>query len=457
MKILITGATGNVGSHLLPLLFRQGHQIVVLSRDAARAKDSLQWPVEYYSWNPLLDDVPANAVTGVEVVINLMGEGIASKRWSETQKKKIRDSRVISSQKLIQAFKEQSSLKTWVQASAIGYYAHNGEQTVTEDSALGSGFLAQVSHEWEGCLDSLNDSVRKTILRIGIVLSDQGGALQKMLPVFQAGVGSPLGSGEQFMSWIHVKDLAKLICESIENSSYQGVINAVAPNPVTNREFSKTLASVLKRWCLFAVPAFLIRLLFGELSQLVLEGQKVNSNKLESFSFDYPNLEQALKDLCCVHYFKHLDETTYTHCFEASQWFDQPINQLFDYFGDAHNLEKITPPFLKFKVSYQSTDQIQEGTVLTYKLRVRGIPLRWVSLICDWQDQKQFTDTQLKGPYYIWHHTHQFESFENGTMMTDRVLYRVPRLPLADLWLAPLIRMDVKKIFSYRKENISIL
>ena len=95
--------------------------------------------------------------------------------------------------------------------------------------------------------------------------------------------------------------------------------------------------------------------------------------------------------------------------------------------------------------------------MLTYKLRVRGIPLRWVSLICDWQDQKQFTDTQLKGPYYIWHHTHQFESFENGTMMTDRVLYRVPRLPLADLWLAPLIRMDVKKIFSYRKENISIL
>lgn len=456
MKILVTGATGNVGSKLIPYLYKQGHQIVVLSRNAQGAKDRLQWPIEYYDWNPLFEEVPESAVQEVDAVINLMGEGIANKRWTQAQKKSIRDSRVVSTTKLIKAFQNQTSLKTWVQASAIGFYDNNGQSEVNEDSEMGSGFLSQVCHEWEGCLKDLPDSVRSVILRIGIVLSPEGGALQKMLPPFQAGVGGRLGSGEQYMSWIHVQDLVKLIGHCLEQNNFQGVVNAVSPQVHTNKEFSKILAQVLKRPCLFPVPAFIVRALFGEMSRLVLQGQKVTSKKLDQFEFEFSNLEKALSDLCFVRHFDHLDERSYTHCFEAPQWFDEPVEKLFEYFSDAHNLEKITPPFLKFKVSYQSTPKIQQGTVFTYKLRVRGIPMRWVSLICNWQDQKQFTDTQLKGPYYIWHHTHRFEPFEKGTMMTDQVLFRVPRLPLADLWLAPFIRADVKRIFKYRKENIQI-
>jgi hypothetical protein len=255
-------------------------------------------------------------------------------------------------------------------------------------------------------------------MRIGVVLGHDGGALKMMLPPFRLGLGGRLGSGRQWMSWIHIRDLAGMLVHALENDAVAGPINAVSPNPVTNRDFTRELADVLSRPTIFPLPTWIIRLIFGDMSQILLASQKTSAEKIRKtgYKFMYPNLNLALKVIC----------DRVGHEFLMEQWVPESITRVFDFFSDATNLKTITPPFLDFKILSPSNMKVCNGTIFTYSLKLHGIPFNWKSRIIDFQPGIRFRDEQIKGPYSIWHHTHQFFEKDGGTVIRDRIIYKLP-------------------------------
>lgn len=300
MKVLITGATGFVGQRVVKQLLQEGHQVVVLSRNVAKGALKLGSKCEYFQWIDTKSLPPLEAFKGVDGVVNLMGESIGEKRWSEEQKKEIYDSRIISTRQLVLAIEKLSEKpKVFVSASAVGIYGNRGDEEITEASSVGNDFLAQVCKDWEAeAFKAREDGLRVVIIRTGVVLGRGGGALKKMLPVFKLGAGGPLGPGEQYMSWVHVDDLASMYVEALKNSSIEDVYNGTAPYPAKNKEFTYALGKALHRPVFMPVPTFGLKLLFGEMSQILLEGQKVipSKFKMNNFRYKYPTLEMALKE-----------------------------------------------------------------------------------------------------------------------------------------------------------------
>ncbi|QQR80723.1 MAG: TIGR01777 family protein [Deltaproteobacteria bacterium] len=422
MKILLTGATGFVGKELGKALALRGHSLNVITRDVQKAKSLLPFPAEYFECDLNKDDLPQESLQGVEAVIHLAGEPIAAKRWSSSQKKKILESRIFSTKKIAQVIAHQKpgQIKTVLYASAIGFYGSRGDERLTESSAAGSGFLSDVCQQWEsaGVLLSL-PQIRSVHVRIGIVLGHGGGMMEKVLPIFKLGAGGRLGDGKQWMSWIHIDDLVGIFVSSLENEKVSGPVNATAPKPVMNGDFTKILSKTIHRPALFPAPSMALKLALGEMSELMLGSQKVYPEKIqtEGFTFKFPSLESAVKNL----YGDLGDEV-----FIEYQWVPKKVSEVFSFFSDAKNLQEITPPWLHFKIKGMTTDKIQKDTELNYQLKIRGLPVKWTTLITQWMPNKSFQDVQLKGPYAKWHHTHTFEPMGDGTLVTDRVEYKVP-------------------------------
>ena len=295
MKILISGASGLIGSALKTALSARGDRVLSLTRRNARNDSEI-------TWDPSSNTLDPSRLTNIDGVIHLAGENIASRRWTAAQKARIRDSRVQGTALLAQTLATISPpLKVFISASAIGYYGNRDGETLTENSQPGEGFLPDVSIAWENAAKSATEAGIRTVHpRIGLVLSPAGGALGKMLLPFKLGLGGIIGSGNQYMSWITLDDLVSLFLFAIDNESISGAINAVSPTPVTNREFTKTLGRVLSRPTIFPLPAFAAKLALGEMADaLLLASTRVISSRLEntSFSFAHPHLEPALRHL----------------------------------------------------------------------------------------------------------------------------------------------------------------
>jgi uncharacterized protein len=293
MHILVTGASGLVGSALVSFLSAAGHEVTRLVRSEPKPGEKAA------RWDPMAGTIDVNRLQGVEAVAHLAGEPIAE-RWSAAKKAKIRDSRVKGTQVLCHALTALTPLpKVLVSASAIGYYGDRGAEVLSEDSAPGSGFLAEVCRAWEAATEPAQArGIRVVRLRFGVVLSAAGGALAKMLPPFRMGLGGVLGSGRQFMSWIVLDDAVAAIHHAIVTVGLQGPANAVAPQAVTNRQFTTTLGKVLGRPTVLPMPAFAARLIFGEMAdELLLASTRVQPVKLQAseYSFRYPELERALR------------------------------------------------------------------------------------------------------------------------------------------------------------------
>jgi uncharacterized protein (TIGR01777 family) len=299
MKVVITGATGFVGQVIVKQLLEAGDEVVVLTRNVAKAAITLGSSCHYFQWNDSESLPPLEALEGADGIINLMGETI-SERWDENQKKKIYNSRINGTKKLVEALEKlKNGPKSFISTSAIGIYGNRGPEELNESSTVADDFLAKVCKDWENEANKArNHGVRLAIIRVGIVLGKGGGALAKMLPIFKLGGGGPLGSGNQYMSWIHVEDLASMYVEALKNPSIKGVLNGTAPYPASNREFTKVLGSAVKRPAFLPAPAFAIKIAFGEMSQILLEGQKVLPVKFKEakFKFRYPTLEMAIKE-----------------------------------------------------------------------------------------------------------------------------------------------------------------
>jgi uncharacterized protein (TIGR01777 family) len=451
MKTLVTGATGFIGKQLIKKLNEKGHEIVVLTRNAESAGFNLPVHCEIKEWNPEQTALSPSALKGVEAVINLAGEGIADSRWSATRKRQIMQSRVMSVRRLVDAMKVmEEKPKVFVSASAIGIYGNREDELLEETTPRKQWFLSEVCQAWENEIFKAQDlGVRTVACRVGIVLGHDGGALDKMLPPFKLGLGGRLGNGAQWMSWIHIDDLVNLMIHAVETSSLDGAYNAVSPNPVGNEDFTKVLGDVLKRPTVFPVPGFVLKIVLGELSDLLLGSQKVSAGKIcdSGFKYRYPQLKEALEEVCghsC-------------HELQMEQWVPQSIHKTFAFFKEAANLEKLTPDTLRFKVLNQTTQDIQQGTKLDYRISLHGIPMRWQSEITDWQPNNKFSDIQLKGPYSHWHHTHEFFEKDGGTLVRDKVKYRVPFGIPGDLVAGKWIRNDLETIFKHRHKTIEKL
>jgi uncharacterized protein (TIGR01777 family) len=298
MNILITGGTGLVGTVVTELALQKGYQVSFLSRSTKSIPQ-----VKVFQWDIAQKKIDIQAIEQADYIIHLAGAGVADKRWSDAYKQEILDSRIISTQLLQEAIsKSIKKPKAIVAASAVGIYGFDtGDTLMQEDSRQGEGFLAEVTKKWEEeLLKFENLGIRTVIMRIGIVLSTKGGALQKMMRPVQFFAGSALGSGKQYMSWIHIRDLARMFLFAIENEQIRGVYNAVGNTPVTNETFTKAIAKVMnKPLFLPNVPEFALRLMLGEMASMVIGGNRVSNEKIvkAGFQYEFETLEEALKNL----------------------------------------------------------------------------------------------------------------------------------------------------------------
>lgn len=297
MKITLTGATGFLGRRLVNRLLKDGHELHIVAR---RVKTGFGPEVECSVWNGREMGPAPEAVEKADALIHLAGETVAQ-RWTPAVKERIRESRVRGTQLLVEALERQARRpEVLISASATGYYGSRGDEILTEQSEPGKGFLAEVCQAWEAAADEAGRlGIRVVKLRFGIVLGKEGGALAQMLPAFQWGVGGKLGNGRQWMSWIHIEDAVELAVAALSDGSFKGAVNACTPGPVRNIEFTDTLASVLRRPALFTIPEKMLRLLYGEMSEILLASQRVMPEAAlkAGFRFQHAELRGALSNL----------------------------------------------------------------------------------------------------------------------------------------------------------------
>ncbi len=446
MEILITGATGLVGSALGQRLVHDGHTLRILSRNPASAMPP--YPCRKFKWDGV-ELPPRESLEGVDAIIHLAGENIAAKRWTVARKKALQDSRIRSAGALKQAVESYGvRLKVFISASGAGYYGDQGDAELSETSLPGDDFLAQLCVAWESAALEV-PAERTVIFRLGVVLSARGGFLREVLPVMQRFGASALGTGRQHMPWIHLEDCVAAFAQALTQASLIGSVNLVAPESIRNADLTRVLAERLQIFSAPAAPAVALKLALGELSEALLGSQRVVPARLiqVGFKWKYQDFASAIQNLL-----GEVKPGEFQLVLES--WVPAPKEKVWQFFSSEHNLERITPPILRFTVVGKSTPEIQKGTRIDYRLRLRGLPLGWQSEITTWEVGKRFVDIQIKGPYSSWHHLHEFESLGGGTLMRDSVRFKLPMGLLGRVVSLPFVLKDVEQIFAYRHQII---
>lgn len=298
MKVLITGGTGFVGKALVRKLISKGYEVNLLTRDPRKVESIFGESVKGYHWDVSAELIDTDSLKDISIIFHLAGESIADGRWTDSKKRRILESRINSTQLLLKTIDENNfKVDTIVSSAAIGIYGDRAQEILSESSSYGDDYLSNVCLKWEAEVCKAEGlGIRFISLRTGIVLEKDGGALMKMLFPFKMGVGGNLASGKQYMSWIHREDLVEMFLWAAENKDAHGSYNAVSPEPVTNAVFTKTLGNVLNRPTLFPVPSFILKAIFGEMSSILLDSQRVIPQRFidRGFKFKYNKLESAL-------------------------------------------------------------------------------------------------------------------------------------------------------------------
>jgi uncharacterized protein len=425
MLLGITGASGFVGSAVLREAGRRGWAIRRLPRSAQ-----------------------VSDLEGLDAVIHLAGEAIDG-RWTPEKKRAIAGSRIEGTRHLVEAFgKASQPPRALVSASAVGWYGDRDTQPLVEGSTAGDGFLANVCRDWENeALRVRECGARAAILRTGIALGD-GGALSKIIAPFQFGAGGPIGSGRQFVPWIHVDDLANMYLTAVENA-WSGAYNAVTPDYTTSARLAQAIGASIMRPAFAYAPAPVLRLVLGEFASTLLASQLVLPERAQNagFVWQHPRLESAIQSILAPS-----RQSTLVQTLQREQLVPVSLDDVFEFFAQARNLESITPPSLRFALR-SPTGATHASTRITYRLHLHGVPFGWETLIARWQPPNFFTDVQLRGPYALWEHRHSFESRGATTVMRDRVEYVLPFHPFSAL-VRRFVRRDVEAIFDFRARSI---
>jgi uncharacterized protein (TIGR01777 family) len=474
MKIFITGATGFIGRALVLRLRRDGHSIVAWVRDEKRAASKLGAGVEFLRVD--CDDATlARTLGDCAAVVNLAGEPLIG-RWTAARRARLAESRITVTQRLVDAMAAAARVpRVLVSGSAVGYYGDRGDELVGENSTPADDFLARLCRDWERSARRAEDAgVRVVLLRTGIVLGRGGGALARLLPLFRLALGGPIGSGRQYMPWIHLHDEIEIIVRALDDERYGGPINATAPNPVTNRQFARALGSALRRPALLPLPGFAIKTAMGASSSVLLGGQCAMPGKLLelSFPFAFSTIDEALHDILGrsasvgirpvdaataafsdPHY---LASRRPTHELRARTTVHAPIGEVFDFFSHPENLGIMTPASMGFAITNVS-GPMEDGTSISYCIRIAGVPVRWKTRIDAWEPGQRFVDAQITGPYACWWHEHRFEADGSGrTIMEDRVLYAPPLGLFGRIANGLFISDALRTIFAYRADAIGL-
>jgi uncharacterized protein (TIGR01777 family) len=299
VKILITGGTGFVGTQLTSRLIQDGHEVTILTRSIKKS-DKIPQGISYLEGDPTKKGPWQEAIKKHDVIINLAGASIFAK-WTEEHKKAIRGSRVSTTQNIVEGIPSDQSKKiTLFSTSAVGYYGFCGDEELVEDSPPGNDFLARIALKWEGeALKAREKGARVVITRFGIVMGEKGGALSQMIPLFKKYIGGPIGSGKQWFSWVHIKDLAEAFVFLLKHPEISGPVNVCSPNPVRNKDLAKALGKALHRPSFIPAPGFMVKLVLGEFGSVILEGQKVIPRRLleNGFVFQYADINKALQSI----------------------------------------------------------------------------------------------------------------------------------------------------------------
>ena len=475
MKILLTGATGMIGRALVLRLRREGHTLVAWVRDADRARSLLGQEVELW-----LDDGEGGSlvdlVSRVDGIVNLAGEPVAGGRWTERRRRSLVASRVSTTERLVAAMAEATPRPSvLVSGSAVGIYGDRGDADVDETSPPGSDFLAELCVAWEkAAFAATAHGVRVVALRIGVVLGRDGGALDKMLPLFRVGLGGVLGTGRQFMPWVHLHDVVEVAARSLADPRYRGPLDVTAPEPVSNRDFTRALGRALGRPTVMKVPAFALRAAMGSAASIVLGGQRARPRALARLGYAHLHRElgAALEDVLASDEVDigplargdgptlddgsgYLAARRPRYLLSARTSLDAPIERVFAFFSRPENLGLMTPAAMRFRIR-SLPDELRAGAVVEYALAVGPLPLRWRTRIAAFEPSSRFVDAQERGPYRAWWHEHGFARAGRHTVMEDRVYYAPPLGWLGRIANRLFVVPQLRRIFGFRRDAIRL-
>lgn len=474
-RIVLTGATGFVGRYLVMRLVARGHALTLLVRDLATAKS------QFGGLDLQLVELADEGAVGrcfarADTLIHLAGAPVAQ-RWTSAHKQAMWESRVGLSQRMIRLIgrhREEGKLSV-ICAGGVGYYGKGEEQLFVESSPAGRGELAELAQACERVWAAFAQEGHRVVhLRIGVVLGLEGGILAKTLAPTEFGLGAILGSGDQYLPWIHLNDLCRMIEWATENSELSGPYNACAPKALRYRDFATQLAESSGGKVRVRVPQWLLRLLLGEMTAVVCEGQHAVPERAQDagFSFHYPSLSEALEDLLhgaelamsparsmpgeeqYIEAHKPNREILH-HCI-----LNAPLPSVFDFFSKAENLSLLTPPTLAFDIRTPCPIEMRKGTIIDYRISLALFSFNWRTYIEHFEKEERFVDAQTRGPYACWYHEHIFTQLDTETTkMVDRVYYRVGlgRFSLGPLgrWIEKrFVRPQLRRIFAYRDRMI---
>ena len=476
MRVLLTGATGFVGRALVPALLGEGHQLVAWARSADRARSVLGAEVDVRS----SADGEAALVAELgscDAVVNLAGEPIIGRRWTEARKQQLVASRVAATERLVRACGSAARRPAvLISASAVGYYGDRGDAVLTEDAEPGRDFLGNLVERWEAAaLGAEALGVRVVLLRTGIVLGRDGGALRLMLPPFQLGLGGPVGSGEQYLSWIHLRDVVGVVAAALTDPRYRGPVNVTGPEEATNRDFAHGLGTVLHRPAVLPAPAVAVGALLGEAATVLLSSQRAQPKRLQELGFRWgsPTLASALADVVRAPFatFEPLEAPPSSGSAASAEYLyrrppryelrttmriEAPLDRVFGFFSNVGNLGLITPMSMGLRLD-GPPPTLKEDAVIKYQIRVGPVPVRWRARIVRWGPPKRFVEVQDEGPYFSWWHEHTFSAEGELTIMEDRVCY-APPVPafLGDVVNRLIIVPMLRRAFAYREDAIRL-
>ena len=474
MRVLICGGTGLIGRALSAKMLGGGHSIAVLEHSNSIMNLLGNGVRSVRGWQT--EDKLIEALEWAEVVINFSGKPIDSGRWNAKTKSELINSRVLISQRIADGILKCSKPpKLFISASAVGYYGDGGDSELRESDPRGSGFLAELCQQWERVALSCQSSrTRVCVLRLGVVLSRDGGMLKALSASLGFKFSLFFGSGKQFLSWVHLADVVRIVEKCIEDPRLEGAINCCSPMPVSSKQFAHELGKITNCKLVFGLPGFIPKLMFGGPGGLLTKSQRALPKKLTEtgHEFIYPTLESALNeefsnegvsiskinasDICekLLGRIPKLNAAQFR--LETMVSLHESPESVFPFFASALNLGSMAPSWVGFEI-VDYPEKMEVGTTIRYKIRLGFIKIHWVSEIIEWNPDNSFIDFQYKGPYKFWVHEHKiFSDGKGGSNMSDKVTYGLGFGPIGKVVHNLFVKRALLEIFQFRRKVIQL-